>query len=55
MIVITLDVFLLIIGLFMYVLSTDGKIQEIGRIIFFCALFAMLFGADKILQVLSTR
>lgn len=32
------------IGLFMYVLASNPKIQEVGRIMFFCGLLAFLMG-----------
>jgi Na+/phosphate symporter len=31
-----------IIGVFMYVLATNPKAQEVGRIMFFCGLLAVL-------------
>lgn len=45
--IVTLVGLILIIGLLMYLLAQNPKIQEVGRIMFFCALFAFLFSADK--------
>ena len=41
---ITLSLFVLaVLGLLVYVLSSNGKAAEIGRITFFCALLALCF------------
>lgn len=45
---ITLDLIVLIVGLLMYVLAANGKISEIGRIMFFASILALLLGADRI-------
>lgn len=36
----------LIVGLLMFVLSSNSKLSDIGRILFACALLALLFGAS---------
>ncbi len=50
----TLQGFVLIVGLFMFVLSTREPIREIGRIMFFCALLAMMFGAESAIKLLRS-
>jgi hypothetical protein len=40
--VVWLPVLVGLIGLLMYALSTNGKVQEIGRIMFFCGCFVWL-------------
>ena len=37
-------VVLAVIGLLVYVLASNGKAAEIGRICFFCALLVLCFG-----------
>lgn len=36
-----------LVGVLMYALSTNGKVQEIGRICFFCGLLAFLLQVGK--------
>jgi Na+/phosphate symporter len=43
MILILTPLLVLIIGLLMYALCVNPKLQEIGRIMFFCGLFVLLF------------
>lgn len=38
-------------GLLMYALCTNGKLAEIGRIMFFCGLFVLVNNGEKILQI----
>lgn len=42
--IILLPLLIAVIGLFMYVLASNPKLQEIGRIMFFCGLLAFLMG-----------
>lgn len=51
--VITLDLLVLLVGLLMYVLSKEPKINEIGRIMFAFGLLALLLGADKIVALVT--
>ncbi len=44
-----------LIGLLMYALSTNGKLAEIGRIMFFAGLLAFLLGGVGPLVRLVTR
>jgi hypothetical protein len=40
----------------MYALSTNGKVVEIGRIMFFCGLLAVLLNSGALLSILpATR
>lgn len=55
MIVITLVFLILIVGLIMYLVADKPKIQEIGRIMFFCGLFAVCLNSDRIYTLLNTR
>lgn len=48
---ITLDLLVLIVGLLMYAPATNGKLVEIGRIMFFCDLFCLLLGSDKVVAL----
>ncbi len=50
---ITLDLLVLIIGLLMYVLAANPKINEIGRIMFAFGLLALLLGADKVVAMIG--
>ncbi len=43
--VIYLSLLVAIVGVLMYALSTDGKLQEIGRLSFFAGLLAFLLEA----------
>ncbi len=50
-----LSVAIAIVGLLMYALSANGKVQEIGRIMFFSGLLAFLLnlgGGDKAIGIL---
>lgn len=42
----------LIVGLLMYALAVNPKIQEIGRIMFAFGLLALLLGSDKLVALL---
>lgn len=50
--VISLVMLVLVVGLLMYVLAKDSKIQEIGRIMFAFGLLALLLGADKVVGLI---
>ena len=43
-----------LIGVLMYALCTNGKLQEIGKIMFFCGLFVFLlqFAPGRIISAL---
>ncbi len=49
----TLDLIVLVVGLLMYALSANGKLQEIGRIMFAFGLLALLLGSDRIVAALG--
>lgn len=51
--IIGIDMLVLLVGLLMYALSTNGKLVEIGRIMFFCGLLALLLGGDRILALVK--
>jgi Na+/phosphate symporter len=36
-------VILLVIGILLYFVSANGKVQEVGRIMFFCGLLVLTF------------
>lgn len=38
-------------GLVVYSVSTNGKSMEIGRIMFFCGLLALLLGAERVVAL----
>lgn len=42
-----------IIGVLMYALCTNAKLQEIGRLLFFAGILAFLLGTGSSLQVLK--
>lgn len=50
--IIYLTVLVALIGLLMYAFAKDGKVQEIGRIMFFCGLLAFLFTGGAVIGVL---
>jgi hypothetical protein len=50
--IIYLTLLVAVIGLLIYVTSKDGKLQEIGRIMFFCGLLAFLFTGGAVVGVL---
>lgn len=49
-----LDALVLIVGLLMYALSANGKLVEIGRIMFAFGLLALLLSGEQ-LRLLLTR
>ena len=49
--VIVLQLLVALIGVLMYALSTNPKLQEIGRIMFFAGLLTFLFGFHETLSV----
>lgn len=49
--IVGLDMLVLLVGLLMYALSVNGKLAEIGRIMFFCGLFALLLGGDRVVAL----
>ncbi len=50
--VIYLTLLIAVIGVLMYALATNGKLQEIGRISFFAGLLAFLLVSDRIITAL---
>lgn len=50
--IIYLALLIAVVGLLIYVLAKDGKIVEIGRIMFMVGLFCFLFNDSAIVQVL---
>lgn len=42
MTLVLLPILVCVLGLLMYVLASNGKVQELGRIMFFCGLFVTL-------------
>jgi hypothetical protein len=53
--IIALPIVICLIGLLMWVLSANPKLQEVGRIMFFCGLLATLLGAGPVLTSLTGR
>ena len=51
--IIYLSLLVAVIGLLMYALCINGKLQEIGRIMFFCGLFCFLLGDAALIHVLG--
>jgi len=49
MLIVGLHLLVTIVGVLMYVLCTNNKLQEIGKIMFFAGLLAFLLGGGKIL------
>jgi hypothetical protein len=50
--IIYLNLLVAVIGLLMYALSANGKLVEIGRIMFFCGLLAFLLGDAALVNVI---
>jgi Na+/phosphate symporter len=49
-----LSLFVALVGILMYALSKNGKVVEIGRILFFCGVLAFLLSSASIaLRVLK--
>ena len=48
-----LPVLIALIGVLMYALCTNGKLVEIGRIMFWTGLLAFLLSGDKLLRVVG--
>jgi Na+/phosphate symporter len=53
MLVIGLDLIICIIGLLLYMTSSHPKWPEVGRMMFFCGLFAFLLGGDAVVKLLQ--
>jgi Na+/phosphate symporter len=51
--IIYLTLLVALIGVLMYALAANPKLQEIGRIMFFCGLLAFLWGIDRAISVIS--
>ena len=48
----TLCLVVLVVGLLMFALAANPKIQRIGEIMFFSGLLALLLGADKVVALI---
>jgi len=53
--VLTLDGLVCIIGLLLYVLAVNPKVQEIGRNMFWVGLLAFLLNGDKFVALVTGR
>lgn len=52
--IIGLTLLVALIGILMYALCTNPKLQEIGRIMFFCGLLAFLLGgAPRLIELVK--
>mgnify|MGYP007083431297 CR=1 FL=1 len=50
--VVLLPLLVAVVGVLIYVLSADPKVQEMGRIMFFCGLLAFLMrGAEQVISL----
>ena len=49
MFVVGLTLVIAIVGVLMYALCTNGKLQEVGRLMFFAGLLAFLLGGGRVL------
>lgn len=47
------NLLILVVGLLMWVIAAHAKIQEAGRIMFFCGLLAICLGAGQIVSLLG--
>lgn len=53
--VIVIDLLVAVVGILMYALCTNPKLQEIGRILFFSGMLAfLLIGGEKVISLLGT-
>ncbi len=52
MIIIYLSLFVCLIGALIHVMATNGRVAELGRLMFGIGLFWFLSGGERILQVL---
>ncbi len=50
--IIALTLLVALVGLLMYVLCANPKLQELGRIMFFVGLLAFLLNGEKLLTLL---
>lgn len=52
--IIVLPLLIALIGVLMYAFSTNAKVSEVGRIMFFCGLLAFLLrGAGEVIALLG--
>jgi hypothetical protein len=49
---ILLSVLVLVVGLLMYLLAANPKVQEVGRIMFFSGLFVFLMGSEQVIAII---
>jgi len=52
MIIVFVPALVMIIGLLMYALAANPKLQEIGRIMFFCGLLALTLQSDNVSKLI---
>lgn len=53
--IILLPLLVALIGLLMFALAANPKVQEIGRIMLFCGLLVTLLHSGGVISVLGTR
>jgi hypothetical protein len=51
--IIALSLLVAVVGVLMYALSVNAKVQEIGRIGFFAGLLVFLLRAEKLIEVIG--
>jgi len=51
--IVYLSLLVALIGILMYALCTNGKLQEIGRIGFFCGLLTFLLNSQRLIEVIG--
>jgi hypothetical protein len=51
-VIIALTLLVALVGLLMYILAANPKLQEIGRILFFAGVLAFLLNSEKLLTLL---
>jgi Na+/phosphate symporter len=54
-VIIALILLCIVVGVLMYLLSADPKRAEVGRILFFCGMLALLLGGAEKLVALFTH
>ena len=51
--IILLPLLVAVVGLLMYALSANPKLQEVGRLMFFAGLFVFLLGSKNVVNILG--
>lgn len=46
-----LDALVMVVGVLVYALSENGKVAEMGRIMFFAGLLALLLSGDRVVAL----